>query len=103
MTIIPPSPVVITFRGWKLKQPSVPGAPHGRPPHVAPNAQAASSITGRPNWAATAVIRSMSAGQPNVSTGITARLRGVIFRRRSSTSIVKVTGSTSTRTGTARW
>ncbi len=46
----------------------------------------------------------MSHGVPAMWTGMIARVRLVIFRATSSGSIVRVAGSTSTRTGRApRW
>ena len=63
----------------------------------APNACAASSITGRPSAASS----SIGAGRPNRCTGMSARVRGVIFAATSATSTLSVAGSMSAKTGVA--
>ena len=47
------------------------------------------------------MIGSMSGASPQIDTGMTALVRGVILRRRSSGEIVQVSASTSANTGTA--
>lgn len=61
---MPPSPVVITLRGWNEKQTSGECPPIGRPLCREPRAQAASSTTATPCRFAIAPIRSRSAGSP---------------------------------------
>ncbi|MFN8540022.1 MAG: hypothetical protein U0232_21395 [Thermomicrobiales bacterium] len=48
VTTMPPSPAVTFLLAWKLKVPSAPMAPTGRPRQAAPQAWQASSTTGMP-------------------------------------------------------
>ena len=98
---IPPSPVVMAFRGWELKRPAVPNVPACRSPTRAPNPQAASSTTHNPCFAARAFIRSMSAHSPNRCTGMIPTVRSLIAASASAQSMLKVSGSMSTNTGVA--
>jgi len=68
-----------------------------------PSAHAASSITGTPAAFAMAQIFTMSAEPPNVCTGITALMPGVVASVLSSAagSMLNVSGSISTNTGSA--
>ncbi len=63
----------------------------------APNACAASSITGRPS----AAISASGAGRPNRWTGMIARVLAVIRAATSSGSRFRVAGSMSAKTGVA--
>ncbi len=63
----------------------------------APNAWAASSISGSPSAASSA----SGAGRPKRCTGMIALVRGVIRRATSSGSRLSVTGSMSAKTGVA--
>ena len=64
---------------------------------AAPNACAASSISGSPSAASSA----SGAGRPNRCTGMIAFVRGVIRAATSSGSRFSVTGSMSAKTGVA--
>ena len=72
---MPPSPVVRSLRGWNENVASAAPTPTGRPRHVDPAAQAASSITVMPRGSQSARIASRSAGTPAWSTRMTARVR----------------------------
>ena len=65
VVIMPPSPVVIAFLGWKLKQPASPKVPTCWCLYFEPNPQAASSRTRSPYLFASLRIESISAGRPN--------------------------------------
>ncbi len=101
VTTIPPSPVVMILRGWKLKQPACPIIPHLCPRYSAPSAQAASSITNRPWSRAICKIGFMSAGWPKRCTGMMAFVRVVMAGRICRTSTLYVARSMSTNTGVA--
>jgi hypothetical protein len=78
-----------------------PSVPAGRPRYSASGAWAASSITIRPCSAAIAMIASMSAGRPKMSTATIAFVRGVMRARIESGSRLNVSGSMSANTGVA--
>src|SRR5262245_54500558 len=99
--MIPPSPLVMFFSSWKLKQPTSPSVPTRRPLYRLPHDWAASSITFR-LWArAKATIASISAATPPRWTGMIALVRLLSTRGRSLGSIC-IDSSTSAKTGRAR-
>ena len=59
---MPPSPVVMFLLEKKLKQPTSPHPPNGRPSMVAPGAWAASSTTDKPRALANANISGIAQG-----------------------------------------
>ena len=91
--------VVIDLRGWNENAAASPRVPAGRPFQLLPAAQAASSTIGTPG--AAAAIASTSAHSPNRCTAMMALVRGVTALRTASGLTLKLTGSTSTRTGVA--
>lgn len=98
---MPPSPVVITLRGWKDQAASRAPWPTDLPPTVAPMPQAASSTRARSQSAHTARSACTSAGTPPWWTAITALVLGV--RTASTVAGVRlpVASSTSANTGRA--
>ena len=102
VTTKPPSPPdVITFAGYRLKQPAAPNVPACLPPSVEPSACAASSMTWAPRLFAASAISSMRATPPYRCTGTTAFVLGVIRSSTSAGSIVYESPSMSTNTGLA--
>ncbi len=98
----PPSPPdVITFCSKRLTQARSPKPPMGRPPISVPSACAASSTTGTPASAATAVRAAMSAATPLMWTTTMALVRSVISDFTESGSRQWVSGVTSAKTGRA--
>ena len=104
---MPPSPVLITLRGWNEKQAT---SPCGRPifSHSPfhrislPIAQAASSISGRPCRCAIGTMRAQVARHAHlVHAQDRLRAFGVIAGSISAGSMLKVCGSMSTNTGVA--
>ncbi len=75
---MPPSPVVMCFDCWKLKQPMSPIVPTSAPLYSVQCACEQSSISGNLCRAATAAIASMSHGLPNRCTTMIALVRGVM-------------------------
>ena len=93
--------VVMFLLGWKLKTTRSPSDPIFRPCHRAPAACAASSTTRTPRRLARSYRASRFTGSPAKCTGMMARVRGVMADSARSRSMLRVTGSTSTRTGRA--
>ena len=97
----PPSPQAPRFLlGKKEKAAASPRVPACSPFQVAPMAWAASSTTQSPCSLAIALMRSMSAQTPKMCTGSRPTVRGVIAAAMASGSMLKVSGSMSTKTGT---
>ena len=69
VSTMPPSPVVMLLRGWKLMQLVFPNPPSCFSPTLAPSAHAASSITFSPYSFAIAFTLSISQHRPNSCTG----------------------------------
>ena len=101
VVIAPPSPVVMLFLGWKLKQVKSANVPTFCPPTVAPSDGAASSTTFSPSPCARSMIAGRSAASPIWSTGMIAFVFGVIAASISSGVVLYVFGSMSTKTGLA--
>ncbi len=103
---MPPSPVLITLRGWNEKQAM---SPCGWPilcdcPSVTislPIAQAASSTTATPRRRPISTMLRMSHGMPIWWTQRIARVRGVMACSISAGSMLKVAWSMSMKTGSA--
>ena len=100
VVIIPPSPVVIDLRGWKLKQPTSPKVPVWRPSYHPPSEQAQSSTTQRnracrrrseaPPWRRGSRIDARAECRPSCGR------RAIRSRRRSTLNVAR---STSEKTG----
>ena len=101
VVIMPPSPVVITFRGWKLNTVWCAFEPTLRPLELPPMVGAASSTTSRPCCVAMSLIGAMSQASPIWSTGMIAFVRFVIRFSTSAGSALKVRGSISQKTTVA--
>ena len=99
--IIPPSPVVITLRGWKEKTTRSECAPIGSVPMPAPIAHAASSTTVIPAGSHNARTPTTSAGTPPWCTRMTARVLVVITASIVAAVRLPVEISTSAKTGVA--
>ena len=98
---MPPSPVVMSLRGWNDHAVTSAPAPTGRPRYVEPAPHAASSTTTIPRGSVTARIASRSTGTPPWSTAMTARVAGVSAASTVSAVRLPVAGSTSANTGRA--
>ena len=101
MARIPPSPEVMILWNCSEKQPMSPKEPRGLPRKVPPLAWATSSTTFTPRRRAISTMRSILAGMPRMCTGMTALVRGPIFRSKSAGSMVSEP-STSATMGMAR-
>src|SRR3989344_4270087 len=96
---MPPYTQEITLSLEKLKNAAFPNVPTFLPLYVAPKAWAQSSTKIRLRRLQISTIRSMSAGKPNVCCTMTTLLLGVIFRSRSTGSILQSSSLQSTYTG----
>ena len=97
---MPPSPAVISFEDWKLKEPASPQEPTPRSRQRAPWAWAQSSSTASPCFPASDPIASRSATVMARWTGTIACVRSVIRAAADSTSMHQVSGSMSAKRGT---
>src|SRR4051794_16309827 len=98
---MPPSPVVMTLRGWNENATSPPLPPIGVPRCSAPSAHAASSTTSMPRGSQSAWMASRSAGTPAWCTTSTARVAGVSTASMVLAVRLSVVASTSANTGIA--
>ncbi len=97
---MPPSPAVISFEVWKLKEPASPQEPTPRLRQRAPWAWAQSSSTATPCFPASDPIASRSAIVIARCTGTIAWVRSVTSAAAASTSMHQVSWSMSANTGT---
>src|SRR6266536_839977 len=101
VVIMPPSPVVMTLRGWKLNTVWWAFEPVRRPLYSPPTDGAASSTTSMPCSVAIALIASISAVIPIWSTGMIAFVRLVMRCAMSAGSMLYVRASMSANTTVA--
>ncbi len=99
--IAPPSPVVRSFLGWKLKQAISEIFPHLIFLSPLPIAQAPSSIKGKLFFLQISFILCIPDGFPKASTKITALVLLVIFSSNSDGSMLYVSNDTSAKIGMA--